>query len=135
MKIQIIISVGLLVILGSAVSMTNAQSLDEPAVKILPTTQKGILKVHFAYHADQSVNVRFFNEEGQILSDEIKGTFPNGFSKKYNVRNITSKNFWIEVASENISVTYKLIESNDRQTFEPVLEKTAYNHVMVASKR
>jgi hypothetical protein len=133
MKIQTIIAAGLLVILSSAVVPTSAQSFDEPAVKILPTTQKGLLKVHYAYDADQGVNVRFYNEQGQILSDEVKGAFPNGFSKKYDVRNITSKNFWIEVTTANISVTYKLVASKDRETFVPLLEKTAYNHVVASN--
>ncbi len=134
MKIQTIIAAGLLVILSTTVATTNAQSFDEPAVKILPTNQKGILKVLYAYDANQSVKITFFNDKGLILSDEVKGeSLSNGFSKKYDVRNITSESFWIEVASDNISVTYKLTESMDRKTYVPFLEKTTYSHSLVAS--
>jgi len=133
MKIQTIIIAGLFVILSSSAASVNAQAFDEPAIKILPTTEKGILKLHYAYNANESVNIRFFNEEGQLMSEDIKGEFRNGFSKKYDVRKMTSRAFWIEVTAENISVTYKLVRSKDRETYIPFLEKTTYNHPLVAS--
>ncbi|MEJ0055989.1 MAG: hypothetical protein WDN75_10225 [Bacteroidota bacterium] len=133
MKIQAIITAGLFVILTTSVLSVNAQSFDEPAIKILPTTQKGILKVHYVYDTNEPVNIRFFNDEEQLLSDEVTGTFPNGFSKKYDVRKMTSEAFWIEVTAENISVIYKLVRSRDKDTYVPFLEKTTYNHSLVAS--
>ena len=133
MKIQSLITAGLL-ILSTSVIPVNAQQIDDPAVKILPTAQKGILKVLFAYDTDQSVNVKFYNEEGELALDKIKGgTFHNGFSKKYNVRKLSSGNFWVEVSTATMSVTYKITESRGGQTYTPLLEKTSYNHPLVAS--
>ncbi|CAN5525284.1 hypothetical protein BH10BAC4_BH10BAC4_06000 [soil metagenome] len=133
MKTSSIIT-GLLIILTSSLVKVNAQSFDDPAVKILPTTQKGIVKVHFAYGADQKVNVRFFNEDGQLYSDEVKGSFPNGFSKKYDIRKMNGENLWIEITCEAMSVTYKLVRSEGRDEYVPFLENSTYNHVLVAKK-
>jgi len=129
MKIQSIFALGLIAILSSAIITANAQSQNEPAIKILQTSQKGILKVLYAYgndHSNQSVKVKFFNNDEVIKSDEIKqGTFENGFLKKYDTHLMSPNNFWIEVSAANVSVIYKL--SNDG-SFAPILEKTTFNY-------
>jgi hypothetical protein len=139
MKNQSIIVLGLFAILSSAVITTNAQSFGEPAIKILPTSQKGILKVLYAYDQDnsnESVMVKFLNEGGVIKSDEIKqGTFTNGFLKKYDIRKMASmsNNVWIEVSSSNVTATYKLTESRDGNSFVPTLVSASQNHQFVAA--
>lgn len=122
------------VLLGVTFATTHARQLAEPAVKVLPTTREGIIKIHYAYETAQPVEVKFYNDEGVLTSDKIKGeSYPHGFSKKYDISHLTSKNLWVEVTSAYVSVTYKLIESKDHKTFEPLLEKTVYTHPLVAS--
>src|SRR5258708_415197 len=121
-----------LALFSASLITANAQQIGEPAVKILPTTEKGILKIMYAYHTNRPVVVEFFNEEGLLASDNIKGEIQNGFSKKYDVRNLRS-GFWIEVRSAEMSVTFKMVKSADRQTFVPHLEKTIYNYPPVAA--
>ncbi|NOT75801.1 MAG: hypothetical protein HOP08_12815 [Cyclobacteriaceae bacterium] len=134
MKAKAIITAGLFIILSSPIINTFAQTIDEPAIKILPTVQKGILKVLYAYNNNEAVEVKFFNADGPIVTDKIKsGTFQNGFSKKYDVRKTSPGDLWVEVSSEDLSVTYRLVESNDGKGFVPLLEKTTYNHQLVAS--
>jgi hypothetical protein len=131
MKTQSIILAGLLMIFAT---VAQAQGINEPAVKILPTTEQGILKVLYAYSPGQAVHVTFFNADAVLFSDVIKGnTFKNGFSKKYDVRNIASP-FSIEVSSETISVTYKLTESEHGKGWVPVLENASYRYPAVASR-
>lgn len=121
-----------LVVMLSAAFATNAQSI-EPAVKILPAGEKGMLKVLYAYDAQDNVDVKFIGENGLLKSDRIKaGSFSKGFSKKYDVRRIKDKSFWVEVSSAELTVRYKLIEGKDGN-FIPYLEKTTYNHPMVAT--
>ena len=139
MKNQSIIALGLFVILSSAVITTNAQSFGEPAIKILPTTQKGVVKVLYAYDQDNSnqpVTVKFFNDGGVIKKDEIKqGTFKKGFLKKYDIRQMASmsSNVWIEVSSANITATYKLNDSMDGNSFVPTLLSASEIHQFVAA--
>ncbi|CAN5471125.1 hypothetical protein BH09BAC3_BH09BAC3_34130 [soil metagenome] len=141
MKNQLIITLALFATLSSAVITVNAQTFDEPAIKILPTSQKGILKVLYAYDQDnsnQSVTVKFLNEGGVIKSDEIKqGTFTNGFLKKYDIRKMASisNNVWIEVSSSNVTATYKLDESRDGNSFVPTLVSATQTHQFVAANR
>lgn len=134
MKTTSTIVAGLLVAaLSFAVVTSNAQPASEPAVKILPTNQEGILKVLYAYETDQSVEVKFFNEGGLITADKITASnSQHGFSKKYDVRNIESATFWVEVTAANLSVTYRVTESKDGK-YKSFLEKATYNYPVVAS--
>lgn len=135
MKTRTMIIASLVTLFSASLFNANAQEIIEPAVKILPTDEKGVLKVLYAYDTDQAVEVKFLNEEGVLTRDKIKATaFQNGFSKKYDVRNIRSKNFWIEVSSPSLMVTYKMTESNDQRSYVPILEKTTYNTLVAANK-
>jgi hypothetical protein len=132
MKTRLILS-GLVVMLSAAFTTANAQ-LDEPAVKVLPSSEKGIVKVLYAIDSDKAVEVKFLSENGLITSDKIKaGSFKNGFSKKYDISRIKAKSFWVEVSSADLTVRYKMIESKERKAFIPYLEKTTYNHPLVAT--
>ena len=134
MKTKIIIIVGLVV--AFVASQTISYGQGEPAVKILPTSKKGVFKVLYAYDTDQIVTVKFYNEEGLNKTDKIKpNAFQHGFSKKYDARHLESGNFWVEVAAANVSVTYRMVESGDGRTFEPLLEKTTYHQKDLASKK
>ena len=134
MKTQSIIFAGLLMISG--VIAAGAQEINEPAVKILPTAKHGIIKVLYAYNnSRQSVRVRFFDEDGELLTDKIKANeMDNGFIKKYDVRNIASKVFFVEVSSEAMSFIYKLTASPDGKGLTPVLENASYQYPAVAAR-
>lgn len=135
MKTRTIIIASMVALLSVSFFGTHAQQAGEPLVKILPTDEKGVLKVLYAYDTDEAVEVKFLTEDGVLTRDKIKGSaFQNGFSKKYNVRNISSRSFWIEVSSPNLTVTYKMTESKDRRSYVPILEKTTYNTLVAANK-
>ena len=121
-----------LLLIAFVAATTYARQNAEATVKVLPSTQKGVLKILYANDIDQSVEVKFFNDEGIISSDEIKGSvYPHGFLKKYDVRQLKNGNLWVEISSPNLSVTYKLVGSEDH-TITPFLEKstTTYNHLV-----
>jgi hypothetical protein len=130
MKTKAILLAGLFMIFGAA----QAQEIFEPAIKILPTSEKGILKVLYAYNTGQSVRVKFFNEDGVMLSDQIQASsFQNGFLKKYDVRELDLRTFFVEVSSPSVSATYKLTESKDRKSFVPALERASFKNPAIAS--
>ena len=134
MKVKSIIA-GLVTVLSLAFVTSRAQQGSEPAVKILPTLQPGIVKILYAYETDKPVEVRFVDEGGLITRDKVtieKGL--HGFSKRYNIHNIDAKIFWIEISSENVSVTYRMMESKDTKSYVPFLEKATYSYPLVASK-
>jgi hypothetical protein len=121
------------ILLSSTVFNVYGQSSTELPVRILPTTQKGIVKVLYAFQTSQSVHVKFFNEDGIIGSDKIDGdSFHHGFLKKYDMRQAKKGDIWVEISSPEVEVTYRLVTRGDHG-FEPQLEKTTYNHAVVAS--
>ena len=132
MKTQSIIIVVLVMLFGAA---AQAQELNEPAIKILPTSQQGILKVLYAYNSGQPVLVKFSDENTVLFSDKIKAnSFEKGFSKKYDVRQISAKTFYVEVSSETITATYRLTRSEDSDVLTPFLENVSYQYPPVASR-
>lgn len=134
MKNQTILSAALIILFSAALTSVNAQVGSEPAVKILPSADKSIFKILFAYASEKSVDIKFFDENGSLGSDRINcKNFSQGFLKKYDLSNIKSKSFTVEIESENVDVVYKMIESKDRKTYVPQLERTTYKNSLVAS--
>ncbi len=119
-----------------------AQTTESPlpsiveSVKVLPTDKQGIIKVLYALESDSPVAIKFFNQNGQIGSDQVsKDRYEKGFLKWYDVRHIDATDFSVEVSTENATVRYRIIPSKDRKTFESVLEKVSYNEVIIASRK
>lgn len=135
MKIKsIIFSLGMVLFLGN--SLHAQQLLDESRVRILPTLNSDILKVHYAIESTEPLKVKFITDQGVVKSDKINGgPFPTGLSKRYNVRHINDQEFWIEVSSSLGSLTYRIVPSKDKRTFTPYLEKiTRTQELVVANK-
>jgi len=106
----------------------KAQPHDESRIKIMPTTKPGVLKLIHAISTDEPVTVHFITDQGIVSTDVITGNFPNGLSKKYDIRQITSKDFRMEISTSRLAVTFHIIPSKDRKTFTPYLEKTVHNY-------
>ena len=135
MKTRSIILAALAFVCSASVA-TFAQSGAEPAIKVLPSNQKGVIKVLFVYDSDQSVDVKFYSEGELVGADRIKAkTFQKGFTKKYDISNISSTNFKVEVESADVSVIYQILESHGSMSYDPQLLRTTYNHPLTASNR
>ncbi|MEI9917387.1 MAG: hypothetical protein WDO14_01125 [Bacteroidota bacterium] len=129
MKTRSTIIAGLTVLLSTVFFASNAQSTN-PEIKVLPTTKEGIVKLLVVGSTDEAVDVKFYNQEGLVESDAIKAN-PDGFNKKYDVRQIIDAGFSMEVTASGTSVTYKLTKTKGK--LSPYLVKTTYTYPMVAS--
>jgi hypothetical protein len=129
MKTKSTIAAGLIVMLSTVFFASNAQSTN-PAIKVLPTTKEGIVKLLVVGTTDEPVQVKIYSEEGLAASDEIRAT-SEGFNKRYDVRQVMNRGFVMEVSTSGTSVTYKLAKS--KGTVIPYLVKTTYNYALVAS--
>lgn len=107
---------------------------DESRVKVLGTEKPGILKLVSAIEIDNGATVNFITDEGIVSTDQIKGSFPKGFSKRYDVRKV-DKDFWIEVDTQNLTVTYHVVPSKDRKSFETTLETAVHKYDVVVASR
>lgn len=114
------------------VTFANAQT--EPAIKILPTLEDGIVKLMYAYPHDNTVQVKFYNRDGVLASDRVKPSKSEaGFMKKYDLSRLSTGTYWVEISSPEVSVTYKLTARKDSKWI-PSLQESSINHVLVASK-
>jgi hypothetical protein len=132
MKTKIIIA-GVIVAAVSVMTLRNAQAQDQqdPSVKIIPTTQKNVIKVIYVYNSAEAVNVKFSNREEVLKTDKISSKdFEGGFSKKYNVEQMDGKPFWVEISNSALSVTYRMKSQNGKWSAQ--LEKTTYTNPIVA---
>ncbi|HEY8937659.1 MAG TPA: hypothetical protein VIM65_20675 [Cyclobacteriaceae bacterium] len=133
MKTKILIIATAIVLLAGLFTSVRAQSTEEPTIKILPGNQPGQLKILYVHDTDQSVEVKFYNDDGLIAYDKIeRGTFSKGFLKRYDVSRISEERFIIEITDENLSRRYSVIASDDNNAYTSVLERTAYLRPVVA---
>jgi hypothetical protein len=115
--------------------VVRAQQPDESRIKIIPMEKPGVLKLVHAITSYEPVTVNFVTDEGVIKSDEIKGSFPKGFTKRYDVRRISENDFRMEIITPSLTVTYRIIPSQDGKTFTTHLEKAVHNYDVVVASR
>lgn len=107
---------GLAVAILSVISLTktDAQSLDQSLVTVVPDSNKDLIKVIYNYGSHDNVVVKFMDADGLILKDRIKGeTFEGGFAKKYEVNRSRGDEFWLEVSNPEFSITYVMTADKD----------------------
>lgn len=118
-----------------AFQYTNAQAINEPAVKVIPTNENGSVKVIYAHDNALPVEVKFFGEDGLVISDKISTeSFDRGFIKKYDIQKLAATTYWVEVSTKEFSSTYKLVKSADRKGWQSILESTTYTYGLLASR-
>lgn len=113
----------------------QAQQHDESFVKIMPTSKPGVLKLVHAIPTSESLSIQFITDDGVVSSDEIKGDYPKGISRRYDFRQIDDDNFRVMVSSPTLSVTYYIVLSDDRRTFTSHLEKAVHSYNPLASSK
>lgn len=130
---SIIVLVAMLAFLGNNL---QAQTLDEARVNITPTANRDVIRVIYAHETTEPLRIRFVNRDGLVGSDKIiGGPYPTGVSKRYNVGNINDRDFWIEIISPEMSVTYRIVPSKNKQGFASFLEKVTYNQTLVKANK
>lgn len=119
---RIILLVGMLAFLSSQL---RAQSLDESVVKIVPTSDPGIIKIIYGAETWGPVKVTFVFNNKEVTDKIEVGSYPKGVSKRYDIRSIKDGNYWIKISSPQLTITYRMTPSRDG-VFSPYLEKSTY---------
>jgi hypothetical protein len=134
MKIKsIIILVALVALLTTHV---KAQEGFESRIKFLPTPEQGVVKILYAHKINESINIKFKAKNGAITEDRIAGgPYAKGIVKRYDVRPINKKDFWIIISSAEATLTYHVVPSDDKLSFVPSLESKIYHEPLVASNK
>lgn len=123
---------------GTVIAQTTESPLSPIAesVKILPSSEKGIIRVLYASESATPVEIRFFTKDGELGSDKVfRKSYEKGFLKRYDISHINARDFLIEVSTKNSKVLYRIEQAIDRKSFEPTLEEVSYSEVLTASKK
>jgi hypothetical protein len=114
-----------------AVSKSKAQG-QSPEIRIISTNERDLIKLIYNYETSKAVDVKFTDADGFVKVDKISGKdFKKGFLKKYDVEKMRGNAFWIEITSEELSATYKMVSAKNGK-WSAQLEKTTYNYPTVA---
>lgn len=114
----------------------KAQDSNESQIKILCTDTPGVLKLIHAITTSEPVLVKFSDDQGMVFTDKIKGSFPRGLAKRYDVSQLSSHKFRMEISTPELTVIYRIVPSKDKQKFDAYLEKSIHNYdVIVASTK
>lgn len=129
----IILGIFVAIITTFTFANSNAQGLDEPAIKVVPTSEKDVVKVIYGYHTNADVQVKFVSLDGTLKVDKINAKdFEEGFIRKYSLKDIQRNDLRVEVSGSEVSATYFLKHIDGRWVAQ--LEKSSYNHPIVALK-
>lgn len=108
---------------------TFAQSAEE-SVKIIPTDKSGVLKLIYAQETSEPLQVTFLSEKNVIEKDILKGNHPKGIMKRYDVSRISRNDFWIELSNSRMTLTYRIMPTNNGKSFTPFLEKSSQTYLV-----
>ncbi len=124
---------GIVIAAISSISISVKAQVNQPEIRIVPVDDPDVIKLIYGYNNKKVVEVTFTEANNTtILTDKINGNnIKGGFQKKYNMRNLTVDEFWVEVTSSDLSARYKVAhDKNGRWSAQ--LEKTTYNYPIVA---
>jgi hypothetical protein len=121
------------VLLITASFTASAQQGEQSRINIVPTHEAGIIRIVYALEIDEPLQIRFYSRNGQIGVDKITDSYQKGITKRYDIRKIDSRNFWIEFTTPKMTLTYNIVPTKDKTNFTARLERTVYNHELVAS--
>jgi len=126
------ILLGVVIAAISLLSINQASAQNEAIqAKVLPS-QKGMIKVIYSNPTEEPVEIKFSDRDGIIKKDKISGeSFDNGFAKRYKIKRQSGDAFWVEINSQDVSVTYKMTSTRNG-LWSAELEKTTH-HPVVAS--
>lgn len=114
MKIKTTIFALALVVISSAAFATNG-STGDPVIKILPSKTANTLKLLYVNDMDETVQVKFFDNNGLVKRDKIKGKdFEKGFVRNYDLSDLKAGIYQVEIISGGMSVKYELSVNPDQ---------------------
>lgn len=89
--------------------MAQDQQSNQTGAKILPSGEKGLVKLLYVNPREKQVSVNFYGEKGLLFNEKIKThQFKNGFIKYYDLKSLKPGKYWIEIADSEMLVKYEM---------------------------
>lgn len=112
----------------------HAQTAQGP-VNIIPTPSKDVIRVIYDEAVDGALSITFTTIDGIESTYKIRGQYPNGVSKKFDVAKINNKPYSVEVKSKYKKAVYQVNPANSRSGFAAQLQTLEDHTILVASKK
>ncbi|MBL6446053.1 hypothetical protein JMN32_07030 [Fulvivirga sp. 29W222] len=104
----------LLLLLISSGALAQGPQGDQIGAKILPSGERGIVKLLYVNPGESQVSINFYGKKGLLFNEEIKSNqFKNGFIKYYDLKSMKSGSYWVEIADSEMSIRYEIIFTDD----------------------
>jgi hypothetical protein len=135
MKTRSIVVAGLVFLLCAAALPASSQESSSAVIKVLPTTAHNAIKLLVTQDEGADVEVKFYDEQGSIAQDEIRGNkVGNGFLKRYDFKKLPKNAaFWMSVKTSNTAVVFRITSSSDR--LDAQLTEATHKYPFVVAAR
>jgi len=135
MKLSTTIFAALLTVVSLNLTAATNPKHQEPVVKILPSTEAGLVKLLYVNNEERQVNITFYDVDGMIIKDKIKAKkFDGGFVKMYDLSELESGKYWVKVADSNTEVKYEIIHSTEKPVIASYWNNGISTEKVIASK-
>lgn len=110
MKTQIKLLAALILIASSFTAFSTEPPATNKNIQVLPAAA-GTLKVLYFKPEQKNVTVRIYTEKGLLFKDIVKiDKNQKGFVKRYDVSQITSAEFWVEIGDEDEASKFRVTQ-------------------------
>jgi hypothetical protein len=135
MKTRSIVVAGLVFLLSAATLPAMSQESSSAVIKVLPTVAHNAIKLLVTQDEGGDVEVKFYDEQGPIAQDEIRGKkVGNGFLKRYDFEKLPKNaTFWMSVKTSNTAVVFRITRSSDR--LDAQLAESTHKYPVVVAVR
>lgn len=105
----------MVIVLAGMTTMAFRPIDSDPVARILPSGDRGLLKLLYYNPGEKSVQITFYDATGIIFRERLKSyQFKNGFVKNYDVRNLKDGIYWVEISDSELSVKYQVSFEEDK---------------------
>lgn len=135
MKLSTTIFAALLTVVSfNSMSATNPNQ-QEPVVKVLPHNEVGFVKLLYVNNEKNHVSVSFYDSNGMIIKDKIKGNkFDGGFVKMYDLTELKPGKYWVKISDSNTEIKYEIVHSIEKPVWASYWSNEIPTGKIIASK-
>ncbi len=134
MKLKTTFLAALLTVFSIA-AFAGEPSKGVPTIKLLPSKVPNVLKILYVNDRSDQVKVKLYNKKGLVKKDIIRpGNYNKGFVKNYDLSNLKTGRYWVEISVKGMSVKYEIQTTNNEPIWATHWKNYFPDEKVIASK-